>query len=422
MELEPVNYITRNLRDNSRKDGITEDRIISAIHRVGEIWESRLCGGWMPPEETVHPWAQIRLSLAALLPGLKKAQIKSESNETLAGSFKGNLSTDTPLSALILAGNTPLMSWAPISACLLAGWAVVVKMSREETLWPRLFLESLADADTLLAARVSIHVWPGEEGRTAELCRCTDAVIAYGSDSTIDALRKWTPDSTPFFGFGHSISIGVGNFDNRGKNADSEIESIISGAGIDGFARDMLMFDQNGCLSPQFLLVKDRTSDRRVAKVAAKRIADALIQETKALEVSAVTNFGEAKTIREARDLALFAGATLYEDASLRWTVACYDRYIPPFANYVTGNRFLPVIPVEGMNQVVEICRTLRGRLSCIGIAGGFPEAIRQEIQVEGVSRVCQAGEMQCPPLDWRNGNRDLVRELHNLRLSGLFR
>jgi hypothetical protein len=50
-------------------------RVIAALSKVAAIWQERVYGGeWIPPEGSPFPWAQVRLSLAALLPGMRAAR------------------------------------------------------------------------------------------------------------------------------------------------------------------------------------------------------------------------------------------------------------------------------------------------------------------------------------------------------------
>ena len=53
-----------------------------------------------------------------------------------------------------------------------------------------------------------------------------DAVIAYGDDHTISALRQLATPQARFIGYGHKLSFGVG-----GEGSDDRGESASSGAG-----------------------------------------------------------------------------------------------------------------------------------------------------------------------------------------------
>ena len=411
--LSPVELITQNLRERSRKDGVTPERVAAALSRAGALWESRLADGsaWTPPAGSPYPWAQVKISLAGLIPGLKtgfgvRALGKGRGQApplrrliVVGAGLAPALSPKPALAALILAGNTPLMSWSPLCACLLAGWSVVVKMSRDETLWPRLFVESLAEIDAEVADRIVLHVWPGEDERTAALRRAADAIIAYGSDTTIANLRALTPETTPFFGFGHSISIGICTGDGIPQ--------------IGRFARDVLLFEQSGCLSAQAIFVEASPDEMRNA---AENLACALTQEAAALDLPPVTDAAVARIVRTARDMALFRGVRVIGDENLRWTILVSAKSEP--MDFPIGHCVVQLIPAAlGFDRLLDQTGAMRNALSCIGVAGTPNPTLYQIAQAAGVSRICPAGEMQCPPLDWSNGNQDLLQEL--IRLTG---
>src|SRR6185437_3432359 len=78
----------------------------------------------------------------------------------------------------------------------------------------------------------------------AALCCGVDLVMAHGSDATIQDLRALCPPHVGFVGYGHRVSFGL----------------TLAGATTDeaarGFARDVLLYDQGGCLSPHTVFVE----------------------------------------------------------------------------------------------------------------------------------------------------------------------
>src|SRR5207237_4674039 len=120
------------------------------------------------------------------------------------------------------------------------------------------------DSDPELAALIHLDLWPGGDPRTTALLQSADSVIAYGSDASIAALRALTPTGTPFFGFGHALSVGI-------ITADGGTEA-------GRFARDILLYDQGGCLSAQAVFVEDQNITE-----AAQKLAQSLDRECAAL-------------------------------------------------------------------------------------------------------------------------------------------
>jgi hypothetical protein len=367
---------------------------------MAAVWRERIDGDWTPGAGDISgatsafPWRMVRVSLEALLPGMEDAS--GWLARAAAGLPAGVLGPRRV--AHVLAGNTPLLAWPGLAACLLAGSHSVVKMSRDETLWPRRFVESLALVDADLAATISLDVWPGDDPRTLALVRSTDAVIAYGGDAALAALRAAPPSGTPFFGFGHALSVGVVP---KGGGA----------AAAFGFARDVLLYDQGGCLSPHAVLVEG--DGARAADVGTV-LAAALAAEAEALAVPAVDDPGVARTVREARDLTLFEpGVTVCGDPALRWTVIVRPR-AEPLTEAPVGHGVVTVAPVGDLAaEFGGLLGAARGRVSSVGVAGGtVAEPLRRVLEREGVTRICAAGTMQCPPLDWPNGGRDLLADL----------
>ena len=51
------------------------EQTISALSRLADLWQTRLDdAGWTSPAESGFPWAQVRMSLSALLPGMREAR------------------------------------------------------------------------------------------------------------------------------------------------------------------------------------------------------------------------------------------------------------------------------------------------------------------------------------------------------------
>ncbi len=77
-------------------------------------------------------------------------------------------------------------------------------------------------------------------------------------------------------------------------------------------------------------------------------------------------------------------------------------------------DRMPQIRPFDSWEEVENDLRTNQGHLSCLGYAGS-PERLKAYIPALerlGFSRICPLGEMQKPPLSWRNGGISLVEKL----------
>jgi len=225
-------------------------------------------------------------------------------------------------------------------------------------------------------------------------------VIAYGSDATVEQLKALAGEK-PFLGFGHAISIGIAFFLTKKQYSHKQ------GATWEDFASDILTFDQQGCLSPHAIFCHRNNNQQWLLDMLTKRAEE--------LNVPARTNFEEAALVQSWRTIAVLQGAKVWGDDSLRWTVV----------EWPTSNVF-SLMPCPGLVQVIpfesfteEFLEAVQCQISCVGIAG--PATERRDVLLKGffesmgVSRICKAGEMQTPPLDWKNGGVDLEAWIANL-------
>lgn len=350
-----------------QKAPLPQERRLAALH---ELW--RRLPELQPSETGTFPWAQVRRGIWALAGSAPRC------SEPLLVDHPGVL-------ALILAGNTPLLAWPVLHYSVLLGIPVFIKQSRDETIWTRHFVAALAAIDPEVAALLHLDLYPGDSPQTAALVQCADAVIAYGSDSSIASLRILTPANTPFQGFGHAVSVGLW----------TETGDIFAAS---RFAYDWVMYDQAGCLSLQALFFRNDSSLwlSRVLTEGTEEIANLPPRDDPA----------ECRIVREARDLAQMQGCDVSGDIGLQWTIILHPE--PCVMPKPVGLRVLHLIPLKEVSSFGSYLGGVRGKLSSVGVAGDLTEELAEAIQAEGVSRVCPAGQMQTPPLDWKNGRVDL--------------
>jgi len=360
-----------------------------ALKTMAKRWFQEIDNGWQPASETGFPWVQVRRSLERLLFDMVHLQPPMPTQSADSAKVLG----------LILAGNTPLLAYPAIVASLWAGQRVYVKYSRDETYWVPQFTAFLQDVSPEVAERIVGEVWEGSDPRTQELVEFVDIVIAYGSDGTIAQLRTLTPAETPFFGFGHAISLGIA------LRSGHPVGNL---APLRGFARDTLMYAQQGCLSPQAILLE---GGREEADWFGRFLAEEMEREAIRLKVPAVREMGTAQAIRSACDIAQFAGATVYRDSALRYSLLVYPHTVS--LPEPVGYGVLPIIPVENIaSEWHTVTERYRGKISAVGVSGKLPEALESLLTDEGVTYICPAGQMQTPPLHWQNGGIDLFTTL----------
>ena len=364
-----------------------QSEVVAALCEIGRRWRDpnyplRLeAETWTEP----FPFAMVQVSLDALL-----ASLTPETLWALVYAEGVRDARGYPIIGHVIAGNTPLLAWVSLIRALLVRSTSLVKLpSNASARWASAFRQSLAEAAPKLAACVSFAQWPG--GTTdldAALCIHSDLVMAHGGDSTLSALRALCPPQTPFIGYGHRVSFGLLLPDADLKNAGR------------GFAKDILLYDQGGCLSPQTLyVVGDFDDTLRFAGVLADALTDACPKFP--LPVRAAT---APSAVAEARALASMEDSTVvWKDDGRRWTVIARPQsawHGSPTYGVVS------VQPLAALEDLPEAINRVAGRLQGCAVAGNFAGYL------PGVSFLCEPGRMQAPPLSWRQDGRDLLRVL----------
>jgi len=336
---------------------------------------------WSEP----FPFAMVQVSLDALLDSLTPhamwALIDAENVQDAQG---------YPVIGHVIAGNTPLLAWVSIIRALLVRSASFVKLpSGPAAEWGRLFARSLADISPELASCVHLDQWPGgTTEQDAALCAGADLVMAHGGDAAMRDLRALCRSRVPFVGYGHRVSFGLVT---RGS-ANSEAAA--------GFAKDVLLYDQGGCLSPQTIFVEGGWPD---VLAFAGHLAVAL-PDVAALYPLPLRAARAGAAVREARELAWMGeGNRVWEGRDLRWTIIARPQAVftpsPTFA-------VISLQPLAALEDLPEALAPVAGYLQGCAVAG------EESDYVPHVSYLCKPGKLQAPPLSWRQDGRDVLRVL----------
>lgn len=309
----------------------------------------------------------------------------------------------------ILAGNVPAPGIISICRGLLLKSANLVRSSTHDPVFPALFVESLREVDAALADCVAVLSWPREETALTQTALAdAGAILAYGDDSTIGALRALASPTTPFFGYGSKVSFA---YVTKEAMTAEQLPALAEAA-----AFDASVYDQQGCLSPHVFYVEERGA------VGPRKFAELLAQAMEAYgqriprgpltleEAAAVKQVQEAYEFRAAGDRRVVVWT---QPSKSDWTVIYEDD--PSFTPSCL-NRTVFVKPTDGMPRVLGAVRRFAEKISTVGVAPFDARApqFAADFAELGVHRVCAIGQMQRPPLSWHHDGRpnlaDLVR------------
>jgi hypothetical protein len=312
-----------------------------------------------------------------------------------------------PLLVHVTAGRLPNPALTSMVHGLLLRSAQFVKCATGTALLPRLFAHSLREVEAKVGACLEIAEWPGaRQDLTGALFAQADCVTAMGGDDTIAAIRQQVPWNTRLVGYSHRVSIGY--------VAAEALSAFALPRLVAACARDVIAWDQLGCLSPHAIYVETghRHSPHHFAELLAAEL-DRLeavcprgrLSLDEAAGIAARRGFYEIRAAHS-RDTALWRST-----GSTAWTVV-YEN--DPRFHPSCLNRFIFVKGVANVDRALEGLDCLRGQVSTVGLgASGLKEQqLAQRFAAWGVTRVCPLGRMQEPPLTWRHDGRPSLADL----------
>ena len=248
------------------------------------------------------------------------------------------------------------------------------------------------------AARAS--VWDSN-GENAPDLQTFDAVAAFGTDASLAAIAQNLRAGARFIGYGSRASAGY-----IAREALAEERSAKALA--EGAARDLVLYESEGCLSLHVLFVESGAalSPADFAALLAKQVERMNVEFPLGQRDAAV-----AARVAQQRNLGAFraasgSGRVFASDA------ADYAIFLePPFAE---PPQFLPrtlgIIavdaPAEASAYIAEHGLPLEG----FALAGARPDVMAMALEA-GAVRLTRFGELQHPPLGGDHGGRPRIAE-----------
>ncbi len=336
-------------------------------------------------------------SLGALLKPFEPAALRS----LAAKAPKARL-----LLGIIAPGNVVGAGLHEIVQGLVAGASLAVKTSSSEPFFFPQFVRTVVELEPSLGKKIAVLNWGREQrGLTETLLRTCNTVAAFGEDTTIEALVS-APDLLPFGTRFSGALIALGDsYELRAHRLEALARAL---------ARDVVLFEQRGCLSPHHVFVQSRNEQeaRDFASLLA-RMLDELQQSLPAPKRFDLDGAAAVRAIREETRWRKLGGepVELWEGASFAYTVV-FDRdsafRISPQHRTVYVS-FLPEI-----SQLDVRLAHVAGRLEAFAlwVPESLSEKVKSKLRAHGVSYFCEPGQMQSPPVEWPHGGGQLLKRL----------
>ncbi len=306
------------------------------------------------------------------------------------------------LCTAILAGAVPMPTLLATVAPLVLGTAVALKASASDRVSPRLVSCSAAALDPLLGR--CIDVFSATDARQLRDVLRADVVSITGSDESVEEIAELAPPSARVVRHGHRFSAAVvGDRATRGPSLAAVSRAL---------ALDVALWDQLGCLSPVgvWIVGGDPGACDRLADSLFEALGEAERRWPRGtLDLAARASFQHAVETDTMRDASVLGVRTL---AGSEW---CVVREPDPALRPVPLYRYMRVYPAAGMDALCESIGADRTHLAALAVAGLSAQERAALVRLQP-SRLCEVGQLQTPPLDWR---RDHLGVVSSLELPG---
>lgn len=279
----------------------------------------------------------------------------------------------------ILSGNTPHAAFQTILRGLLLGSHNLVKFPSGGLGKMEGFSDLLPAA---LASKLECSRQLGEDW-----LRRAEAWVVFGSDATVAEFRAKCPPQIPFQAHGHRISL----------------EIVLDDPGFESCAlaaRDVSLFEQQGCLSPQVVFVG---GDAYRYAAALAREMERFANPAPPLPLAVQAEIAHARADWEFRASG-DPGVKVWKGAA--WTVVLEqsDEFpVSPLHRFV----FVKPLPADLPLRLARFSNHLGG----LGIWPATP-ANAMRFAETGFSRICAVGRMQDTPLTWHADSRQNLASL----------
>lgn len=300
---------------------------------------------------------------------------------------------------IVAAGNVPVTPLLSMLHALVLRSGALVKVSSRDPITPSLFARSF---------RRRVEGWGGlfavvHGARLRGILpvgTARGAVIGFGGDETMRKLASEIPPAVPRVLYGHKLSLGF-----LFREAISSDRALAATASA--LARDVVAFDQQGCLSPLFYFYED--IDLAPSRDSLERIAGAIARElerrqdthpVRTMDLATSSAISQWRGRMEAKAQAGAPLAISFSSGSLSWSVAV-------MAHHETLGGALPrvvrLLPAPEPGRLIHHLESVRGQLSTLSFAGDRDSLSpwEEELIDLGVSRIVPLGTMQDPALHW---------------------
>jgi phenylacetate-coenzyme A ligase PaaK-like adenylate-forming protein len=377
---------------------IPVDDVISLLDRVGHRltkpgnYRDRIFE--IMPEITGYSFPMMEKAMEALRGILSRESLEERlsclgDRRVLDGwtVYRGKPGRALPLGAIchVAPGNIFLGSVDSVITGMITKNINVLKLSRNDPIFPFIFLEALLEEDPTgdIAATLAITSWSHTNEAMMHLVgQEFDGILLFGGEEAVQGYANITAPTTRLLAFGPKLSWGLMR---RGLDTNSLLHAV------QGFALDITLWEQKACTSCQNLFVEGRDLAREVADLLhleLERLAHILPQGKVSLDEGV-----DIRKERERRFWDFFEGKGRLLEGPTHSVILGEGADIIPSPL----NRTIYVNAVANWQDVLGgNLRCISDQMSTVGLA--VPEHLFEEtmqgLEPLGIPRFCRPGTM----------------------------
>ena len=304
----------------------------------------------------------------------------------------------------IFSANIPALPHLTVMRAFLVKSACLGRVSSDEPIYLPLYAESLREVDPELAECLAVVHWDRDD-RACEgaFLSNIDHLIAYGGERALAGLRERLPAGVGATWHGHRMGFAY-----VGQPALMGSIDLL----VDKLAFDFSIFDQHACLAPQacFVQVGGGISPEGFAERLSRAMGEWLEElPPRSLSVEEQAPLRAALDAAEMRELLGAQGTKVISPKGRLQGAVVLER--PERFEPVPLDRFVRVIPVEGVEELIGFLEPVAPYLQCAALAG-CDDGTRTRLARLGLSRMCPPGRMGTPTMVWHHDGEGCLASL----------
>lgn len=288
----------------------------------------------------------------------------------------------------IMPSNDPALPVLSAFEGLLTGNVNLLKMSRHSSDFTAVFFDAFfSDKLTqVYKSKIIVAKISSQDKETLKsVFNEADAVVAWGGEEAINEIRQLCPPKVKLIEWGHRISF---SYVSRAAQADKKF--------ISGVVKDILLYNQQACSSPQCLYLEDSSFQelqsvaQELHKEFIKQSSSFLMTEPSPMEAAEIQKI--TAVVQTERSLKENFTDVIQEENN-QWRILVDSRAALRASPLY---RTLWLKPIE-RSQVWEVFRPLRQYLQTVGVACHLEETkeLSDLFYQVGVNRIRPIGKMQ---------------------------